>query len=632
MKTFFLFVVFTLCTLAVSETRSNVATDLEQKWSSKNDSVMTSETLKPSPVGTNAFKNGHHEQNEGVNELRDKNYDKENNKMASYLKRHRKLERWGNVTCGVCVFVVMEIKEMIQRSTAVQTIVQEVIKFCVNFKIEDEHVCSLIVPQFQEEVLYAVDNLLLSPDEACGIILGGTCATPYFPGEMWNVTLPDSPKPIPRPPTPPKPGAPTLRFLQLTDLHLDFQYAMGSPVPCGEPLCCRVDDNSTRAASFVQQSQPGKAGKYGDYQNCDVPIDMLDALFGHLSSIQDQFDYIIMTGDIPAHDVWSQSRTQQVSHVTALDKLFVQYLPNKPVYACVGNHETAPINAFPPPGVPGQDMGWLYGALAESWGKWLPLSAIDTVLRCGVYSMSPYPGLRIVSINNNYCNNGNWWLLLNSTDPCDVLQWLIQELQGAEVKDEKVHILMHIPPGDLNCLKYWSFNFYNIVNRYENTIVNQFYGHSHQDWYTMFYDTLTFQRPVAFGFVAPSVTTYSLNNPIYRIYTMDGNYTNSSWAVLDYSNFYLNLTEANLSDKPRWQFEYSPKKAYNMTGLYARDWDDLLKRMEADDDLFQQFYIHNKNMYPRTPCHGNCKTELLCDIIEGRSYDPDLCSKHINVT
>ncbi|CAL1543340.1 unnamed protein product [Lymnaea stagnalis] len=632
MKPWLSFFIFTFCTMAVLEARSKVVGDSKQTQTPERGGDTASKSVKISSVGTPASNNGHGATDGVVKFGDDKSSGMGINKMASYLQRHRRLDRWGNVTCGVCVFVVTEIRDMIRRATAVQTIVQEVIKFCVNFKIEDEHVCKLIVPQFQEEVLYVVDNLLLSPDEACGIILGDACATPYFPGEMWNVTLPDTPKPIPRPPTPPKPGAPTLRFLQLTDLHLDFQYAVGSPVPCGEPLCCRVDDNITRTSTLTSHAQPGKAGKYGDYQNCDVPIDMLIALFSHLSSIQDQFDYIIMTGDIPAHDVWSQSRTQQVYHLTALDKLFDQYLPNKPVYACVGNHETSPINAFPPPGIPGQDMGWLYGALAESWGKWLPSSAMDTVFRCGVYSMSPYPGLRIVSINNNYCNNGNWWLLLNSTDPCDVLQWLIEELQSAEVKGEKVHILMHIPPGDPNCLKYWSFNFYNIVNRYENTVVNQFYGHSHQDWYTMFYDNLTFQRPVAFGFVSPSVTTYSLNNPIYRIYTLDGDYANSSWAVLDYSNFYLNLTEANLSDKPQWQFEYSPKKAYNMTGLYAKDWDDLLKRMEADDDLFQQFYLHNKNMYPRTPCHGNCKTELLCDIIEGRSYDPDLCSKHINVT
>ncbi|XP_055862676.1 sphingomyelin phosphodiesterase-like isoform X2 [Biomphalaria glabrata] len=540
--------------------------------------------------------------------------------LASYLKRHRKLGAWKNVSCDICIFVVSEIRHMTEEAASVEEIVKAVTKFCIFFKIEDEHVCTLIVPQFQEEVLYVVDNLILSPGEACGIVIGDTCSTPYFPGDMWNVTFPDKPKPEPRPPTPPKPNAPILKFLHLTDIHLDFQYAVGSPVPCGEPLCCRVDDNVTVT---------GQAGKYGDYYNCDAPLDMLTSLFSHLSSIQDQFDFIIMTGDIPAHDVWSQSRTEQVAHVTALDKLFTNYLPNKPVYSCVGNHETSPINAFPQPGIPGQDMTWMYGAMAESWGKWLPLSALDDVLRCGIYSVSPYPGFRIISINNNYCNTGNWWLLLNSTDPCNVLQWFVGELQKAEDSGEKVYLLMHIPPGSTDCYKYWSHNLYNIVNRYENTIVNQFYGHSHHDWIMMFYDNATFTRPLGFGFVSPSVTTYSFNNPIYRIYTMDGNYTGSSWAVLDYNNFYMNLTEANAKGNPQWIFEYNPKKDYNMTGLYANDWDDLIQRLQKNDTLFQLFYKHYSSMYQGTPCHGNCKTDILCDMVEGRSYDPDLCQQHI---
>lgn len=59
----------------------------------------------------------------------------------------------------------------------------------------------------------------------------------------------------------------------------------------------------------------------------------------------------------------------------------------------------------------------------------------------------------------------NRWLLLNSTDPAQELQWLVYELQSAELKGEKVHILGHIPPGHSDCLKVWSHNYYRIVNR-----------------------------------------------------------------------------------------------------------------------------------------------------------------------
>ena len=38
----------------------------------------------------------------------------------------------------------------------------------------------------------------------------------------------------------------------------------------------------------------------------------------------------------------------------------------------------------------------------------------------------------------NFCNTGNWWLLINTTDPAGQLQWLIEQLQDAENKGDKV--------------------------------------------------------------------------------------------------------------------------------------------------------------------------------------------------
>ncbi|KAI8782638.1 sphingomyelin phosphodiesterase [Biomphalaria glabrata] len=545
----------------------------------------------------------------------------EGDAMRSYSERQKRMNGlWSSASCDLCVLITQQVQDWIRKSASEEEIVKEAIRMCIFFKIQDARVCSMIVPLHKDEISYVVANLALDPKEACGIILGEKCGTPYFPGTMWNVTFPDTPKPAPKPPTPPQPSSPTVRFLHLTDIHIDFDYREGASPNCGEPLCCRAGDlfNDTL-----------KAGKYGDQHSCDAPMSLVLSLFSHLNTIQDQFDYIIMTGDIPAHDVWNQTRSDQIAHLVALDKLFSNYLPTKPVYYCIGNHESSPVNSFPPPTIPIQNIDWLYGAMANMWGKWLPLSALDTVLRCGGYSISPYPGFRIISINNNYCNKGNWWLLLNETDPCDVLQWLIQELQTAEDKGEKVHMLLHIPPGEGTCLKAWSYNYFNIVNRYENTIVNQFYGHSHHDWFQMYYDNVTFMRPLGFGFIAPSVTPGSNINPIYRIYTMDGNYADSSWAVLDFNSFYLNITDTNKSGNPVWQFEYSPKMLYNMTGLYAQDWDNLIKRMEADDQILEIFNLHKNNLHPTGPCTGECRTDLLCSLIEGRSYDPDLCKYHL---
>lgn len=50
------------------------------------------------------------------------------------------------------------------------------------------------------------------------------------------------------------------------------------------------------------------------------------------------------------------------------------------------------------------------------------------------------PGLRVVSLNMNFCARENYWLMVNSTDPADQLQWLVHILQESENNGEKVEL------------------------------------------------------------------------------------------------------------------------------------------------------------------------------------------------
>lgn len=113
----------------------------------------------------------------------------------------------------------------------------------------------------------------------------------------------------------------------------------------------------------------------------------------------------------------------------------------------------------------------------------------STSLRNGAfYTTLVRPGLRLISLNMNLCYNLNFWLLENSRDPLAELQWLINELHAAELANEKVHIIGHIPPGEDDCLKTWSHNYYEVIARFENTVTAQFFGHTHYDEFEVFYD------------------------------------------------------------------------------------------------------------------------------------------------
>lgn len=133
-------------------------------------------------------------------------------------------------------------------------------------------------------------------------------------------------------------------------------------------------------------------------------------------------------------------------------------------------------------------MSWLYDELNSLWRRWLPPITSYTIRHGAFYSVLVRPGLRIISLNTNYCYNMNFWLMLNINDPGNELQWLISELQNAELSNEKVHIIGHIPPGYSDCLKTWSQNYYNIIARYESTVTAQFFGHIHSDEFEVFRD------------------------------------------------------------------------------------------------------------------------------------------------
>lgn len=270
-------------------------------------------------------------------------------------------------------------------------------------------------------------------------------------------------------------------------------------------------------------------------------------------------------------------------------------------------------------------ISWLYDELDTLWRRWLPASVSHTIRRGAFYSVLVRPGFRVISLNMNYCNNKNWWLLLNSTDPATELQWFIYELQSAEFSNEKVHVVGHVPPGHPDCLKVWSRNFYSIIARYESTVTAQFYGHTHFDEFEVFYDpkdlsefcpdiiyapraqhlsnfsflsspsSSSFQfyligRATSIAYIGPSVTPYDNLNPGYRIYYVDGDHDATTRLVIDHENWIMNLKEANLYDYPIWYKLYSTRFAYSMRGLRPIDWDELINTMTNNNEMFDLYY------------------------------------------
>ena len=114
------------------------------------------------------------------------------------------------------------------------------------------------------------------------------------------------------------------KVLQLADIHVDLTYTPGTVLNCGLPCCCL-------AGTSMAGDQEEAAGYWGAYQ-CDVPLVTVEAMMEDIAKTHTDLDYIIYTGDSPAHDIWIQSKDRNLENeLTVLDMIDLQF-PGVPVY------------------------------------------------------------------------------------------------------------------------------------------------------------------------------------------------------------------------------------------------------------------------------------------------------------
>ncbi|XP_061557653.1 sphingomyelin phosphodiesterase isoform X2 [Phycodurus eques] len=279
---------------------------------------------------------------------------------------------WTSISCRVCqaLFTILDVALLSDINE--ERVARAVGEACIRLHLADEQVCRDITELFRDDFIRALQESLLWPTEACAFLVGPSCGK-FDIYASWNITLPKDPKPPVTPPVPPKPGSPQSRVLFLTDIHWDKEYITGSAADCKEPLCCRKD-------SYSPMWWRREAGYWGTYGKCDLPLRTVENLLENAAGAG-PWDWVYWTGDIPAHNVWSQTRQQQLSALTVITRLIQKHLgPNVTVYPAIGNHESTPVNSFPPPFVHGnRSSAWLYNTMADEWSKWLPEQALKSL-------------------------------------------------------------------------------------------------------------------------------------------------------------------------------------------------------------------------------------------------------------
>ncbi|GLH11753.1 Uncharacterized protein GBIM_16515 [Gryllus bimaculatus] len=306
------------------------------------------------------------------------------------------------------------------------------------------------------------------------------------------------------------------------------------------------------------------AGYWGDYRSCDMPWHAVVDALEQIEKEHQNIDFVYFTGDLVDHGVWETSRDLNNGIFNQFYAEYQKKFPNTPLFPTLGNHEPHPLNV--------------------------------------------------------------WLLDDHGTDLLrDQLNWLTEVLLQAEKANEKVHILAHIPPGVSDSLNSCSREFRRIIDRFENTVVAQFNGHTHNDEFHIFYSLENPERATNVALNGGSATTYTYLNPNYKVYKID----KTTGLVIDSETWTYNLTDANLNGNavPKWYKLYSFQEEYGVKSLVPSELDDLAHRMAKTPALLEKYHrFYVKDSDARQGCDSGCRQRHLCQIVTDHAPDTSHCS------
>uniref|UniRef100_A0A182KD37 Sphingomyelin phosphodiesterase C-terminal domain-containing protein n=1 Tax=Anopheles christyi TaxID=43041 RepID=A0A182KD37_9DIPT len=190
----------------------------------------------------------------------------------------------------------------------------------------------------------------------------------------------------------------------------------------------------------------------------------------------------------------------------------------------------------------------------------------------------------------------------------------------------QVYIVGHIPPGSderhightipfghSSFTEKNNVRYLRLVKRYSSIIQGQFFGHLHSDSFRVVYNEVG--KPVSWMMIAPSISprrSSESNNPAMRLYKFD----TDTGQVLDYTQYYLDLEQANKLEEAVWQPEYNlTTYYYGLSEVSSLALHNLADRFNnADDAQFMKYYRANSVRHATSTCEGVCLLNHYCAI------------------
>ncbi|KDQ62021.1 hypothetical protein JAAARDRAFT_150983 [Jaapia argillacea MUCL 33604] len=461
-------------------------------------------------------------------------------------------------------------------------------------------------------------------------------------------------KPKPNPLPPPKtPSGQRLKVLHVSDAHLDPRFDTGAEANCSDYLCCRSNAYNSASPNVTLFPAP----RYGAFQ-CDTPYSLMLAAMESIqvlaNTAESPFAWTVFTGDLVSHDPDYQiSRDYVMYFEAAMYGLFQQYFGPGPVYAVLGNHDSAP-QAQDAQHFLGGDLAsqfsWNYDHVSSLWQYegWINDSTVELARTdYAAYMVNRMDGLRIITLNTDFWYRSNYFNYINLShpDPSGMLRFLTDELQAAEDAGDRVWIVGHVLSGwdGTQALLNPTDLFYQIVDRFSpHVIANIFFGHTHEDELSIFYSNNgtnpSVETAQVVSWIAPSITPLTNLNSGFRVYEVDS----ATFDILDAHTWKSDVNSFSALDGqiqygPTYEYEYNTRQAYGANVTWGVDdplnatwWHMVSQVMETDPTLVETFNMYQGKSSVRTqPCTGACATAKVCYMRSGSaSISTQYCNQN----
>jgi sphingomyelin phosphodiesterase acid-like 3 len=383
---------------------------------------------------------------------------------------------------------------------------------------------------------------------------------------------------------------------------------------------------------------------FGTWGKDETNYNLLKSSLEKMAAEYKNPNFIIFTGDFIAHEFHDRYKAANNGSLEGLEYFikktftfivleFERYFPGAPVYFSLGNNDSyagdyliEPEGHFLKDTEPVFSVHWFQAKEnKKSFGETYPIGGYFTVVPPDTKNT------RVISLNTIFFSP-NHETDFNAYDPGQKeLDWFEGQLKTAKAQDEKIWLLLHIPPGanvyssvrDGVYKSFWetpyNTRFLQLVTDYASVFTAAYAGHTHMDDFRLVIDSSKAPiESVMFVHICPAISPQFGNNPGFRHLVLDWD----RFSVSNYNVFWLNLG-AESSD---WALEYNFNDTYHQAGANPGTLQAVYSAIK-DDEIERTNYMNYYDVNHRQEMTPDNWKAYWCGIANLQQEDFDACVK-----